>query len=1056
MPEKKIPAVRGAPPSALPSAPDLVEIEAVFFSREELWLTPGDLGRFQLQRRWDRAGSGRAGPFQPLILTIGALESRLLAELPRPEIEDLSCRFLLYDLAGPLLEQLGPPRAEAADEVRMRAALARDLGDGLGRLKLAGLTWDQVAALPPSGLARVLAEQGRHHDAFLDSRGRLDRAGGRRLLLGELSAGRLFKTLAGVRRIIYRQARRLSPFETELLLALAARVRVEVVLEVPAWVREEKTGPGAGFDLLRAIRRLEGSPASGLHLEFAGPEAGPSPPALAYAADVLLSPGAGHGPAPPDPAGQIKIVRTPTAYHEVEEAARRLKKLVVAGTAPEDLALVVPSLADYGPLVEDLGRRFGLAFHFRRGRTLAEEGPARAILNLARVWGSHWERARILDLVRSPYFQGLSGPMDPGGLLLAAGVTDQRAGGGFEENLAKFIRLERDETRLRSARALLALVDRLKQAGRSLAGARTWPDFFLVFNSLLTELGWPGPALPDLPEAEDDPARAVSGELARLESALARPPAPPVGLDQFRFWLETVLAEHHVRDGRAPDGRIWVLNYYDLHGGLFEEIFFLGLNERVFPQAGPDNTWWPREFVSAAAGRDFLGRSLWSDAAERYRQEEFLLAAGLGQARRRVWLFHHSEDRTGRPILPSPLLTALKDLWPDGEGTLLEEEATVWRAAPDPAEAAGPDELWVGLARLDPADWPKGLSRDPAGLALWTSLHRRREVWRGLREARPGPEAVARWLKARPGHQGAPLLKPSFLASFFECPLAFWFGEALGLSPGGDPLEEWSPADEGVSLHRILEAFFRPRLGPAGTPGPPWPGTASEKACLAELLKLAAAEAERAGREPVGRLPLWKLRQEKIPDILTRWLKRELAAGRPEDEARPWLLEWSFGPRPRDAAPPWPLVAPGSETIYFHGRVDRIDRTGRGLRVMDYKRRDSAGLNMRPDEPPPARSWPLFIYTLAAGTNFGLPTDSSFEILDPAEGGTRRPGPSSDHPALDPEIRAEGAFSFPRLLAETWGRVKAGIFRPEGEKCDYCPFTRLCPRMDGEDAGEPA
>jgi hypothetical protein len=729
---------------------------------------------------------------------------------------------------------------------------------------------------------------------------------------------------------------------------------------------------------------------------------------------------------------------------------------------------VVPSLADYGPLVEDLGRRFGLAFHFRRGRTLAEEGPARAILNLAEVWDSHWERDRILELARGPFFQGpfgsvdLGGPVDLGGLALEAGITDQRAGGGFEENLAKFIRLEKQEERVRSARALLAWVGRLKQAGFLLSAARTWPDFFLVFKGLLGELGWPGapPSDPALAQAEAEAARRVSEELARLESALARPPAPPVGRDQFRFWLETVLAEHHVPDGRSPDGRIWVLNYYDLHGGLFEEIFFLGLNERVFPQAGPDNMWWPREFVTAAAGRDFLGRSLWSGAAERYRQEELLLAAGLGQARRRVWLFHHAEDQAGRPGLPSPLLTALKDLWPEGEGTLLEEEVTAWRAAPDPAEAAGPDELWVGLARLDPAHWPPGLPRDPASLGLWTSLYRRRETWRGLREARPGPEAVARWLKARPGHLGAPLLTPSFLAGFFECPLAFWFGEALGLSSAGDPLEEWSSADEGVSLHRIMEAFFRPRLGPAGTPGPPWPGAAREEA--GELLQLAAAEAERVSRKPVGRLPLWRLRQENIPAILTGWLKRELAAGRPADEARPWLLEWTFGPRPEDAAPPWPLAVGDAEIIYFYGRVDRLDRTNRGLVVRDYKRRDSAGLNLKPDEPPPARGWPLLIYALAAGAHFGLPADSSFGILDPGEGPSRRPGPPSDHPALDPDpaVRArlaeEGSFSFPGPLAETWGRVKAGVFRPEGENCDYCSFSGLCPRVDGEAAGEPA
>jgi len=1057
------------------SGPEPVEFEAVFFSREELWLATGDLGRFQLQRRFLREGQDRSGPFQPLVLTIGALENSLLAELPWPEMEALPYRFLLYDLAEPLLEQIRPPSAETADEPRMRAALAQDLGDGLGRLKLAGLTWDQVAALPPSGLAGVLAEQGRRHDAFLAAQGRLDQATRRRRLLESLKAGRPFKALAGVRRIVYRQVQRLSPFETELLLALAGRLPVEVVLKVPAWVREEKIGSGAGFDLLRTIRRLEGSQVPGLDLEFAESAAGPAPPALAYAADVLLSPEAGRERAAPDPAGQIQIVRTPTAYHEVEEAARRLKKLVAAGENPEDLALVVPSLADYGPLVEDLGRRFGLAFHFRRGQTLADLGPAKALLSLASVWGSNWERARVLELIKSPYLPGaaLDGAVNPEELALTAGVTDDRAGGGFEENLAKLIRLDKDDGRVRAARALLGLVKRLKKAGRALAAARDWPVFFQTFNGLIAELGWPGPAPPDpvLAAAEEAASAAAREELTRLESALSRPPAPTVGLDQFRLWLKTVLAEAHAPDSRVPsgrgpvargpDGHIWVLNYYDLHGGLFEEIFFLGLNERVFPKTGPDNLWWPREFVSAAAGRDFLGRSLWNDAAERYRQEEFLLAAGLGQARRRVWLFHNAEDQAGRPVLPSPLLTALKDLWPAPGGSALPEEVTAWRAAPDPAEAAGPDELWVGLARLDPADWPAAIPRDSETLGRWEALRGRRETWRALREARPGPEAVARWLKARPGHEGAPLLRPSFLAGFADCPLAFWFGQALNLDSDGSPLEEWPPTSEGDFLHRVLEAFFRPRLGPDGQPGPPWPGSAEEEASLAELLALAEAEAARASREPLGRLPLWRLRQENLPEIFANWLRRELAPDRPEGEVRPWFLEWSFGPRPRDSAPPWPLRVGPSETIYFNGRVDRLDRTARGLWVRDYKRRDSDRLKLKPGQPPPAGMWPLLIYTLAAEAHFGWPVDSSFEILDAAGGSARRPGLPSDHPAMTPAPAAEdGAeaqagddkiINFQKILAETWAGIKAGVFRPEGEShCDYCLFGRLCPRTDGE------
>jgi RecB family exonuclease len=140
-----------------------------------------------------------------------------------------------------------------------------------------------------------------------------------------------------------------------------------------------------------------------------------------------------------------------------------------------------------------------------------------------------------------------------------------------------------------------------------------------------------------------------------------------------------------------------------------------------------------------------------------------------------------------------------------------------------------------------------------------------------------------------------------------------------------------------------------------------------------------------------------------------------------------------------------------SETIYFHGRADRLDRTGRGLWVRDYKRRDSDGLKLKPGQPPPPKSWPLIIYTLAAAAHFGLPADSSFEILDSAGGAGLRPGLSSDHTAMSLTSGAGDEENIPRLLAETWAAIKAGVFRPEGENnCAYCLFGRLCPRLDGE------
>ncbi len=1035
---------------------------ALFSSPRVIWLAPNELVRSQLRREalasLESAGS-LARP-APRLESFSSLEALLTRELPFPEVDDLTRRFLLNDLARPLARKLWPESASDGPAPADLQALADDLGDGFDRLKLAGLTWDQVASLPPGDLGPFLADLGRRHDARLAGLGRRDRFDRRRRMLEELQAGRTFRALAGVEEIVCRWCQRLSPFETDFLLALARGRQVRLTLTVPAWVRDENIDHGSGFDLLRTIRRIEKCDQPGLWLDFAAQTDAPAAPALAYAAETLLAPAAYRLAEPPDPADQLRIVKTPTAYHEVEAAARRLKESLAAGLAPEDLALVIPNLDRYGPLIDDVGRRFGLAFHFRRGTPLSGQGPARAVLDLLALWSSDWERPRLLNLIRSPYFSLDIDLVAAHRLALAAGVTDRRAGGGFGDNLD---RMETAGPDRHLARRLANLVRELTAARSELDEAGDWPAFILWFKELLNRLGWPGPLdrAPETPlnirGADLASAAAFGEELDRLATALAGSrEAPPVGLDHFRLWLETVLTERHLSWDRDPEGRIRVLNYYDLHGGIFDEIFFLGVNERVFPQTAPETRWWPEEFTRAAAG--LLGRPLWTEAADRYRQEELLLAAGLGQARRRVWLFHHAvgED-AGRLALPSPLLAALAELWPDGAGgSRLVEETVEWTSAPPLARAAGPDELRVALMRSPPADWPADLPNCAEHQAMAGELRRRRDRWRALKnEARPGPEAVRLWLSRRPGHQGSPLMRPAFLAAFAECPLAFWAREVLGLADDGEPLEEWPSTSEGTLIHGVLEKFFRARLGAdPNQPGPPWPGQADFEACRAELLAILEEELrDRDRREPLGRLPLWRLRRDRLPDFLTGWLRREMAPDR--EPTRPWRLEWSFGPAAEDQAAPWPLPVGDGEVIYFHGRVDRLDQAGPGVAVRDYKLRDHRDFRLRTKDGAriiPTKAWPLLVYALAASRASGRPAEAWFEIIDPAAEAGRVRLMDTDQPEMaGPK---EGVFSFPGLLAAAWRGVTAGVFPAESGAtgCEWCSLKLFCPRRDGRDA----
>ena len=1039
-------------------------IKSLFQDSKTIWLAPNEMSLAQIRRALFKDELDSGGDVR--LESFNSLERSLAAELRPPEADELGRLFILNDLARPLAETLSQSLGLKLGDISPAELkkLAEDLGDAFDRLKLAGLGWDKVAELPPRKLGTALAELGRRHDRLLAEMGRLDRFARRRQVLEELAAGRPFRGLKGVEEIVGRWSQRLSPFEVDFIIALARRRRVKLTLRIPAWVRDENIDHGSGFDLLRSIIRLEKSGLDNLDLEFEELAEGPAPAPLAYAAEKLLAPPAYREERPPQLEGRLRLLAAPTRYQEVEEAARRLKELLAEGLPPDDLALVVPDVDQYSALIDDLARRFGLAFHLRRGRPLSEYGPVRAALEILDLWGSNWERSRLAEFLRSPYFI-FSGPSDKNGrldpalvsrLTLKSGMSDRRAGGGFEL-LGKI--------RGREAEKLLTIFTKLKEAGDRAAEASSWPELINIFTEVLNRLLWPG-RLEEAPQAplniqagDFSAAFAFKKQLEILSQSLAESPCPPeVSLDNFRLWLENLVGQKHLSWDADPEGRIRVMNYYDLHGGVFEEIFFLGLNERVFPRTGSEGRWWPEDFVRAA-GR-LLGRPLWSDESDNYRQEELLLACGLAQAKRRVWLFHHLNDEAGRELLPSPLLAALRELWTDEKGLslLVVEETGEQGAALE--QAAGPDELLPALMRLAREDWPEALAADPALSRAAEEIKSRWQRWQALKKAAaPGARAMAEWLAKLPAEEGRPLVTASLPAAFAACPLAFWGEKVLGLAGDGQEIGEWPRSGEGNLLHAVLESFFRPRLGSL------WPGEAKYEDCLAELMEILEVESARHALEnPLGRLPLWELRQGELKNFLKAWLRREMD----QENVRPQAVEWSFGTGEEGAARPLDFPFPGGGAgLYFKGRVDRIDLGPQGLLVRDYKLSER-GLQIGKNREISPGVWPIAVYALAAARDFGGRAEGLFEILSPSARKSRLAALATDQAELswpdstegleNQEEEPEAKFNFHREVAKTWAGLSQGLFIPQGEdsgQCAWCPLALFCPKgRDSDENGE--
>ena len=134
------------------------------------------------------------------------------------------------------------------------------------------------------------------------------------------------------------------------------------------------------------------------------------------------------------------------------------------------------------------------------------------------------------------------------------------------------------------------------------------------------------------------------------------------------------------------------------------------------------------------------------------------------------------------------------------------------------------------------------------------------------------------------------------------------------------------------------------------------------------------------------------------------------------------------------------LTLPGGERLYLRGRIDRIDRDGKRLRVIDYKTGRKRGKNDSL-EGGTALQLPVYLLAITAETGLGDPAQAEACAYYLSAGGVERVVFSGrDWPEKE------------RALVETIAVIHRGIRDgffapfpgPNGENCGYCPYKTIC------------
>jgi RecB family exonuclease len=747
----------------------------------------------------------------------------------------------------------------------------------------------------------------------------------------------------------------------------------------------------------------------------------------------------------------LAVVSVSDERAELREAVRVVLAAIAGGARSWECAVVVPHADDVEPAAAALqGAGLPVAC-----RLPVKSAGARVLGRLADCVapsaGEPFARRRVIDLLTAAPLQG-GGEAGEIALWLdearQAGVVAQpdqwssrlavrrrgleRRLEGLEARGAEAVDDE-DEvaSKAQSVALRLAAVQGLIKATDALANACSaapqrapwgaWAGFFAGVAAAVFD-----------PQTADE-ARDAASRLHALAVVLEA-----VELGEAAAVLRELLESDRVPLGRTGRDGVAVVTPLEIRGLSFHTVAFTGLAEGGFPARGrPDPLLGDAERRRVATA---LGVRL-PLAEQREAESLVLFAFACEAARERLVLFApRSSSADGRLRLPSRLLLRLAS-WaaghPVGLDEFLEGEPLrpVWRRLAGSPSFAD-DVVWVDERERDvalllalAAAGRHGAASEYAESVLGAAeAARRLGSWRASRSPVPGawdgllgPDARAALAATHPFDAE---MHPTRLERFISCPFSFLLRDVYELRAPEEPGDslEMDPLEFGTLTHAILQRAYEEVIARDL-------GRDEAQAAVVAAWRECCGEAESRGI--TGAALSWEVRRELLLEDLLETVRLDPVFSSPH--TRPVGVEWRFG---ESADRPVVLTLDDGRAVRFAGRLDRVDETPSGARVIDYK---SGGGGTERNRIKERLSVQLPVYRLAlrqaAGADYATIT-CLYRLV------TRRGGFED----LDlPEDEEASGQRLVELVAGAVELVDAGSFpRTTRQRCEYCDVRYAC------------
>jgi len=377
------------------------------------------------------------------------------------------------------------------------------------------------------------------------------------------------------------------------------------------------------------------------------------------------------------------------------------------------------------------------------------------------------------------------------------------------------------------------------------------------------------------------------------------------------FWQESLQGKTLPLSQGDPRG-VRVLEAGSVEGVDFPYVYILGLREGLFPQVKRES-WLYSDKERAML--NVLGVEL-SLTARALETDRYFFGSAVALATKELYLSWYRDEEGG----PSSYIQELENfyapdslpvtVYQDGPDTCASKPLLVNLLAEQPC--LGPEEEDFLLDAVG-RDFP---DRCRTVTARWEKTC---GPWNGQVDPKP-----IRQLQ-RPLH-----LSASSLDEYLQCPFAMLVGRLWKLQPWQDRTAWPTPDVVGNLLHQTLAAFLGNHLDQSLADLP-------EKQLQQELKGIYEASFQKLVEDGlIPQSPLLSHIRKVYGTMLSIWLHKEAGYQQQDGlELRPHHLEWAFGRK----GSPWPALIRevDGEKVYFSGQIDRIDKNGDAVAVLDYK-----------------------------------------------------------------------------------------------------------------------